>query len=513
MGKTSRWLRSLLASKNSPSLPYAESSSPSSSSSTKDKKKTTSNSKWGLIRSSISSNYDNKTLNAGGGRPRWSYDDPSSTPYAELDPNKHAIAVAAATAAVAEAALAAAQAAAEVVRLTSASTSAGGTRTVSFTPRGSSGRDWRQEVAAIKIQSAFRAYLARRALRALKGLVKLQALVRGHIVRKQSADMLRRMQAMARIQARASATRANTSDSPHARTKASQYGHPGTPAPKKHDIPQRSHITKHEEPELKRWVSKPNISSSFKVEGLHLGSSWLDRWMEECTWNDQNGSCLNNVSRDDEKSIKILEIDTWKPHYNPRQSEKIFQASQGFRAWNDNGQQTDAAFNPICGLATKLEKPNPSVSSGEAPNLRSLKFHPPEEQVLAWTVDNSPCLRSASSRPGSSSRRGPFTPTKSECSRSVYGDYLSSPSYMANTESSLAKVRSQSAPRQRTQYERLGVNRKFVPSLWDAETISEKGTPRSNLRRKAYHGSGLDRLGMPVQGDNMDFSATYRSRR
>jgi len=64
-----------------------------------------------------------------------------------LDANKHAIAVAAATAAVAEAALAAAQAAAEVVRLTS-----GGNV-------GGSHRRFVEEVSAVKIQSAFRGYL------------------------------------------------------------------------------------------------------------------------------------------------------------------------------------------------------------------------------------------------------------------------------------------------------------------------------------------------------------------
>lgn len=68
----------------------------------------------------------------------------------DLDPNKHAIAVAAATAAVAEAALAAAHAAAEVVRLTSAGA-----------PRAPSApqRRWTEAFAAVKIQSAFRAYL------------------------------------------------------------------------------------------------------------------------------------------------------------------------------------------------------------------------------------------------------------------------------------------------------------------------------------------------------------------
>ncbi|RLN27813.1 uncharacterized protein C2845_PM05G31710 [Panicum miliaceum] len=65
----------------------------------------------------------------------------------------------------------------------------------------------REAEAAVVIQKAFRGYLARKALRALKSLVKLQALVRGYLVRKQAATTLRRLQALMRLQAKTASSR------------------------------------------------------------------------------------------------------------------------------------------------------------------------------------------------------------------------------------------------------------------------------------------------------------------
>ncbi|XP_030526058.2 protein IQ-DOMAIN 12 isoform X2 [Rhodamnia argentea] len=107
-----------------------------------------------------------------------------AAPHAKLsrameEQRKHALTVAMATAAAAEAAVAAAHAAAEVVRLTGAS------QTQHRSYRGD------PHSAAIRIQSAFRAYLARKAFRALKGLVRLQAIARGRAVRRQRVATLK----------------------------------------------------------------------------------------------------------------------------------------------------------------------------------------------------------------------------------------------------------------------------------------------------------------------------------
>ncbi|VAI13209.1 unnamed protein product [Triticum turgidum subsp. durum] len=78
--------------------------------------------------------------------------------------------------------------------------------TAATAPPEGSARD-AEEAAAVKIQAAFRSYLARTALCALRGMVKLQAIVRGQLVRRQADMTLRRIQALVAAQRRVRAER------------------------------------------------------------------------------------------------------------------------------------------------------------------------------------------------------------------------------------------------------------------------------------------------------------------
>ncbi|XP_061337272.1 protein IQ-DOMAIN 22-like [Gastrolobium bilobum] len=392
-------------------------------------------------------------------------------------PDNHTMAMAAATAAVAEAAVAAAHAAAAVARLASSGrTTAGGII--------------REEWAATKIQAAFRGCLARRALRALKGLVKLQALVRGHIERKRTAEWLQRMQALLRAQARVRAGRAQILQTPYWNAKSSTVHLHGPATPDKFESPIRSESMKYDQSSsvLKRNGSKSRV----QINGNHEKCvNRSDSRVDEQPLN-QRRSWIRTCSMDDDRSFRVLEMDSGKPHITSKRRNLFYSYSQALVSDHQSQSWT----------TTKDSTSNQSGQSLSPCEVRScspLKIN--EDEVSSfYGADNSPQIPSASSKDGGS-KRSPFTSTRSDGSRSYLSGYSDYPSYMAYTESSKAKVRSLSAPKQRPQYERSSSsNRYSLHGFGESRLATQRvSTLHANFTSKAYPGSGrLDKLGLPV---------------
>ncbi|RZC72910.1 hypothetical protein C5167_048390 [Papaver somniferum] len=508
MGKTARWFRGLLGGGGGGANSKKDGLSSSETTKPGNKKK------WGFLRSFRDNKepiLDTTSVNERKGS---SYREISSSSLStssylvhnrgnDEDQNKHAIAVAAATAAVAEAAVAAANAAAAVVKLTSSSGRNVVTTTTAYVSTSSStggnggGGLRREEFSALMIQSAFRGYLARRALRALKGLVKLQALVRGHIVRKKTTDTLRCMQALVRVQVRARSGRNHSSEFRYHHSRKPSLSHqPGPGTPEKYERGIRSNSTRHERSSsLKRNGSHSNPREIVDPERAQTGWNWLDHWMDE-NQNRRVGPL------DDEKSDKILEIDPGKPHGN---SKLRYSSSARHTSNQDRASHSYTTMDSPSKDSTTAQLSAPSTSSGEVQSVSRRKFPREVEEAVFRTADNSPQFYSASSRPGSE-RRGPFTPAKSDCSGSFLSGYSDYPNYMSNTESFKAKVRSQSAPKQRLEFEKSSSIKKYSNlglGEFRSSSTQRSSTLHTNFTSKAYPGSGrLDRLGMPVRSSH-----------
>nr|CAD1819812.1 unnamed protein product [Ananas comosus var. bracteatus] len=268
------------------------------------------------------------------------------------DDDEHRRHAMAAVAAAADAAAAAAQAAAAVICLTANAAAAASRR------RGSSAVE---EAAAVRIQSAFRSYLARKALCALRGLVKLQALVRGHLVRRQAAAALRCMEALAAVQARARAQRIQM---------------------------------------LEREKTGSQIQSTYRRSPIHP----------------RHRPSLD-MDRNAEENIKIVEMD--RVRSKSRNSHSTENKLSG------SGHQRKPSKSDI-----HLQiSPTPSALTDLSPRTYSGHF----EEFSFNTAQSSPFHFANSD----------------DAANSCNENQLTCPNYMANTESSRAKARSQSAPKQR----------------------------------------------------------------
>nr|KYP36709.1 Protein IQ-DOMAIN 14 [Cajanus cajan] len=328
---------------------------------------------------------------------------------AEEEQSKHALSVAIASAAAAEAAITAAQVAVEVVRLQSThqqlrekQEQLQPVKTSHDVPH-STYQCQRQieESSAIKIQTAFRSYLARKALRALKGIVKLQAIIRGRAVRRQAMSTLKCLQSIVSIQSQVFARRLQM-------------------------VEERWDCSEHEEVQ----------GSRDKI--IRMDSNSERRWDDSILLKEEvDASCISKK----EALVKREKVKEYSFNHRRSAESERNKINGRWRYWMEQWVDTQLSKSKELEDLDSVFSSHYSRARGEECGRRQLNLRNIQKQNKVEGLD-SPTVTSRNSLPHRSQT--------SEAEDHSFPSSPAIPTYMAATKSTQAKARSSSSPRART---------------------------------------------------------------
>ncbi|XP_047324864.1 protein IQ-DOMAIN 3-like isoform X2 [Impatiens glandulifera] len=365
-------------------------------------------------------------------------------------PYSMAISTAVATEAAVAQAVAVAEAAAEVVRLA--------TMVRYFD------KPKKEEIAATKIQTAYRGYLARRTLQALKGLVRLKSMIQGESAQRQATSTLQSMQTLARVQSqirsrRLKITEANQALQKHIQQKRDKEllnFRASTGEDWDHSTQSKEHIEANlqskQEAAIRReralayaythqqkWRSGLDSGKSELVidtKNPNWGWSWLERWMASRPW--------------EIKSTTGTESDVASPKMSVVVHHQEVSSRKGFNNNNNNNNSNDSPGKKIV-----INKPSNSSSNRK---LASVKTSSKERRSSVASTTRTTALagvgefdtkssvsfqsekcRRRQSVCGSSSERDDNDSLVSSVSSSI-------PSYMGTTQSARARSKMPMSP-------------------------------------------------------------------